>query len=63
MNKSEKCRFCKWLEKENNHFICGYVAEVYHVRKAVSLDETCSINKFQMLTTNKSQNIKRMKGR
>lgn len=63
MNKNEKCKSCWWLETENNQHICGYVAEVYHIRKVVCLDETCSINKFRALTTSKSQNIKKMKGK
>ena len=61
MNKKGKCQFCKWLEKEKNQYICGYIAEVYHIRKLVDLDFTCTINKFQAMTTNKSQNIKKMK--
>lgn len=48
MNKNGKCKFCRWLEKENNQYICGYVAEVYHIRKAVNEDDACSINKFQL---------------
>lgn len=41
MNKDNKCKNCGWLEFWKGVYICGYVAEVWHIAAEVSPEGNC----------------------
>lgn len=49
MNKDGKCKNCDWLEIYKGDYICGYVAEVWHIAAKVNPEKSCrkDINHFK----------------
>lgn len=41
----DKCKGCRWVEIYEDSQICGYIAEVYHVKAKIKLQQNCLINK------------------
>ena len=44
---TEKCKDCRWIERYDEGFICGYVAEVYLLARRVEPESACEINKHE----------------
>ena len=41
----DKCKDCRWVEIYEDCQICGYIAEVYHIKAKIKLRQNCLINK------------------
>ena len=42
-----QCKDCRWLERYEGEYICGYIADVYLIASKVKPESPCKTNKYE----------------
>ena len=43
----KRCENCRWLEYYKGRYICGYIAEIYHIASYRDSKSTCNMKKYE----------------